>query len=194
MTPPLTTYLDPGILGSGLSVFAGKDLYGAAYVPNPVDKAASSLARRVAMARALVEKLDAWGIASRDIVAVGVEDPQILDSRHQSTAKQRADPNDLLNLPGVTAAFAALLGGLPPEALYSVKPGEWKENIDKNVMCARIWGRLTPVERARVERLPARQKAVDPDAVPGGLMHNALDAIGIGLHFLGRLERVRVFG
>jgi hypothetical protein len=82
----------------------------------------------------------------------------------------KGDPNDLLQL-------AVIVGGCFSwtDNLHVYRPREWKRQVPKNIMCQRIQDRLTEEERRRVA-LP----------VPS-LAHNVWDAVGIGLHHLGRL-------
>src|SRR5262249_37275539 len=86
------------------------------------------------------------------------------------------DQNDPPPLAGVACAVGALF---PGAVLHSYLPRQWKGGaVDKAVMNRRVWDRLSLEERARVARLPR-----------GGLSHDCLDAVGVGLHHLGRLER-----
>ncbi len=57
-----------------------------------------------------------------------------------------------------------------------VLPREWKPNLPKEVHQPRILATLTPAERRLVDALR-----------PKSLVHNAIDAVGIGLNRLGRL-------
>lgn len=58
-----------------------------------------------------------------------------------------------------------------------VSPHQWKGNVAKPVMLARIVSKLTPAELGVLDRC----------GVSKGKRHNVVDAIGIGLHALGRL-------
>lgn len=97
--------------------------------------------------------------------------------------KQRGKrPNDLPALAGVGMAVAAMF----PGELHSYYPAEWagqipkaktKAKADSSPRALRIKSRLSPEE---MKHWPSGQ-------------HDAIDAIGIGLHHLGRLERKRVY-
>ena len=95
--------------------------------------------------------------------------------------KSKGDPADLLPLVGVGMCLAGLLH---PGAIKSPTPAEWIGQLPKSTTGdpwasargQRIGSRLSDVERGRV--------------VPS---HDAVDAVGIGLYCLGRLERRRVF-
>ncbi len=98
---------------------------------------------------------------------IAIELPQVYDR-----SRSKGDPNDLVQL-------AAVVGGIVdrmvvPATIYL--PREWKKQVPKKIMCERVEGRLTPEERARVE-LPNNKK----------LQLDVWDAVGIGLHHLGRL-------
>lgn len=84
------------------------------------------------------------------------------------------DPNDLIKL-----AFGAgrYVERFPHVKLRTVSPSEWKGGVNKSTHNARVIQCLTPVERACVPRLAAT------------LVHNVVDAIGIGLDHLGRMTR-----
>jgi hypothetical protein len=85
----------------------------------------------------------------------------------------KADPSDLIELAGVVGActvardWAGIRGFLPRA---------WKGQIPKDVHQKRILATLTPAEIEIVRALDC----------PASLAHNVLDAIGIGLHALGR--------
>lgn len=96
--------------------------------------------------------------------------------------KSKGDPNDLMPLAGVGMCLAGLLYDQIHElGMHSYKPRDWAGNTPKattgdplaSVRGQRIWARLSEAERATVT-----------------LSHDCLDAIGIGLKFLGRFERV----
>ncbi len=100
------------------------------------------------------------------------EKPQIY-----TAFKSKGDPNDLVGLAGVAAAVA---GMLPPGVeVFSPTPAEWigqlpkatKGSAKESPRARRILSRLTPAELALV-----------PD------QHDAIDAVGLGLFQLGRLE------
>jgi hypothetical protein len=90
-------------------------------------------------------------------------------------SRQKGDPNDLL-------ALARIVGRLQEHYLAAgadvelIEPRTWKGTLPKEAMTERIRGRLSAAERARVA------------PVARSLEHNVLDAVGIGLHALGRLS------
>ncbi|WP_338865154.1 hypothetical protein [Myxococcus stipitatus] len=115
--------------------------------------------------------------------------PRLGDEPHQliielprvyAAACQKGDQNDLIQLSGVVG----MLGGYLPNVATrrSVYPRDWKGTLDAGAFIERIKQRLSPVEHLRVELLGA-----------ASLHHNVWDAIGIGLHALGRLSPRKVF-
>ncbi len=92
----------------------------------------------------------------------------------------KGDPADLFPLAGVGMALAGMLGvpvtaPTAPEWIGNV-PKTTKGNPLDSVRARRIWDRLTEAERACVV-----------------LSHDALDAVGLGLWKLGRLEARKSF-
>ncbi|MCP3167706.1 hypothetical protein [Myxococcus qinghaiensis] len=100
--------------------------------------------------------------------------------RVYAAAQQKGDQNDLIQLAGVVG----MLGGCLPGVIgrRGVYPRDWKGTVDADAFIERIKQRLDAVEHLRVE-LPSA----------ASLHHNVWDAIGIGLHALGRLAPRRVF-
>lgn len=164
--------VDPGIRGSGVALFRDGRLIAAAYVKSPA-KAGNRAAEAAAMAYAIATWAMIERFADRMLV---VEWPQVYASRIRA-GTTKGDPNDLLALCGVGAAISACLN--VPTVTYL--PHEWKGSIDGDVMCARIMTRLDGVERAIVDAV-----------LPESKRHNAIDACGLGLHHLGRLQAKRI--
>lgn len=90
---------------------------------------------------------------------------------------KRLNPDDLIPL----AEIGACLSGMTTIPIRVYRPRDWKGSIDGDAMVERIKTRLTPAEHSRIH-LPAKS-----------LEHNVYDSIGIGLAYLGRLERKRVY-
>lgn len=163
--------IDPGIRGSGAALFSstGKQLVRAAYVKSPA-RAGNGPAECLSMAHAIKAWCVFYGVDCSPERLV-VEWPRVY-----TTSKMQGDPNDLLGLVGVDCALAGLLC-VPVERYF---PDEWKGQAPKEVMNERVKLRLSADELARID-------------APASLLHNVLDAVGIGLHYLGRLQRTRVF-
>jgi len=86
-------------------------------------------------------------------------------------ARSKGDPNDLIMLAGLVGAFVYCFGNA--SKLY--RPAEWKGQVTKEITEQRARKRLSPDELSRIE-LPSAK----------GLHHNVWDAVGLGLHHLGR--------
>ncbi len=158
--------VDPGIRATGVGVFMDKTLISSQYLYNPMSKGLGPDASS-AMAWAVHE----WLIYTFPnlVGSLVMEWPQVY-------TVSKGDPNDLLPLAGVDAALVALLR--VPSTHYL--PFDWKGQLPKEVMCQRAFERLTDDEKTKVHNV-------------GALTHNVLDAIGVGLHHLGRLKPKRVF-
>lgn len=94
--------------------------------------------------------------------------------------KSRSDPDDLIRLAyalGITVGVYEKYA----EKIVLLKPNEWKGQVPKDIMKQRIDALLSPTEKAVIDE--ARWK------VPPKKMHNIYDAVGINLHYTGRLKR-----
>lgn len=164
--------VDPGLRGLGLAVCSNGVLMRACYVKNPdtVSRgppAHTELAREAASVLASI--IPTFGVAP----ALCVEFPQI----YGGPQDKEIDPNDLLDVAGVASACTAAFveRGLCAYTSY-VLPREWKGTIKKQQMTARIEKQLTAPEASRIVRAGSKD-------------HNTLDAVGIALYKLGRLNR-----
>lgn len=104
-------------------------------------------------------------VRPRDSLAIEV--PQIYKVR-------RTDANDLIDVALVAGAWISRY-----KHVQIFRPAEWKGQAPKKIVHERIRERLSEGEREVLDR--------DLRSVPKSLQHNALDAVGIGLHALGRL-------
>jgi len=188
--------IDPGVRGCGVAVF-GDDalLLRAAYVKNPVaagNHAEACVAMGlavVAWANQILTKSTKTAKTARHTLVL--EWPRVLVASRQKAEKRSVDPNDLLALVGVDCAIAMAYHEVMN--LVSLYPDTWKSQVPKEVMCRRVWTRLSEEERARVERTP-RGGGLTFDGYEGGIQHDVLDGCGLGLFVLDRLTRHRVFG
>lgn len=94
--------------------------------------------------------------------------------------RQKARPRDIITLAiragesGVAACVSADL----EDAVEYVEPAAWKGRVKKDACHAAIRRALAP------EEIDVLDRALAP--LPKTKAHNALDAVGIGLHALGR--------
>lgn len=94
-----------------------------------------------------------------------IEVPQIYRA-----SRSKGDPNDLLNLAIVVGRIYERC-----EGATLIKPRTWKGTVKKEVMLKRILSKLSQEELDKLPKLCKSQ------------LHNVIDAVGIGLHALGRL-------
>lgn len=170
--------IDPGIRGCGVAVWINGVLQIAAYVPNS-SKSGAGPAECVEMALAIKVWLALYAIPRVDVLVV--EWPQMYGGR-----ASRGDSNDLLPLTGVDCAIAALH---PNAAVHHYVPHSWKGSIEKPKKAAdpypieeRVKKKLTPEENSRVHWPKSEKHGWDVS-----------DGLGVGLKFLGRFERHRVY-
>lgn len=163
--------LDPGIRGAGVAIFVDGQLTRCAYVKNEMKKG-SGPAECVTMADAV----DEW-ISGKEIDEVIVEWPRVYQ---RGGGRTKGDPNDLLALVGVDCALVAFL---MPNDVSHVEPSQWKGQMTKEVVEVRVRSRLAPSEMIALDEGAREAKS---------MAHNMVDAVGIGLHHLGRFERFRV--
>lgn len=106
-----------------------------------------------------------------------IELPQVY-----AAAAQKGDQNDLIAV-AFSAGKVVMALGYKSIPCLTLAPREWKGSILADIMLERISDRLEPSEREAVAQ------AKDVFRIPGGKMHNVLDAVGIGLHLVNRLNR-----
>ena len=104
---------------------------------------------------------------SYDVDHVVIEKPQVYIQR-----KMKGDANDLITI----ALVAGYVGAFFKHVNF-VKPRDWKGTVDKEVMCKRVVSRwMNEREREILARLQ----------IPKSYVNNTVDAIGVGLHWMGR--------
>jgi len=90
------------------------------------------------------------------------------------------NPNDIVKLAVTAGEQAGLLMANGIRVRY-IEPRVWKGTLDKSVCCRRAWSRLREDEAAVAEKWQPEEEGEVKDAKT-----HVLDAIGIGLHALGR--------
>jgi hypothetical protein len=160
-----TLYCDPGFAeksGFGWAFFPGPRVTHAGVVWTPPDM---PLRHRAQLIRNTIAAALASAKPDRPNRYV-IELPRIYPMQ-----RQKGDPNDIVDLAYVAGALDDL--GFPGEL---ITPRDWKGTMKADAMTRWIVGRLEPEEKAIVEKIPK------------GRRHNAVDAIGLGLHDHGRLR------
>lgn len=175
--------LDPGIQRAGAALFEDGRLVRAALVTSAAPREWDVAAR----CRAMAYTIRAWTypLGPDSVREVAAEWPQVYRA---GRAKRGADPNDLLALSGVVAAAATLFESAvhDPAVVRTYLPRDWKgtlgDNEDGDYL---VEQRVCGDQQGRGGRLDAVELEVI--AWPAeSLKHNVVDAIGIGLHHLGR--------
>lgn len=169
--------LDPSIRAPGVAVFVDGVLKRAGGLTVPFDE--ETRAERCALA---VATIMVWLHQESPFPAFGCEfacEWPVIYPVGSTGATAR--PNDLFGLAGVSAGVAVVLRA---SKVASYLPREWSCGTSKVLQHKqahtsprgrRVMGRLSPAERALVP-----------------FNHDAVDAIGIGLHHLGRFDPKRV--
>lgn len=171
--------LDPSLVSPGIALFRGGSLYAAKRIRISVD--AFPGARALHVAHEVCAWLHACGAAPRWLV---YEWPQVYRA-----AKSKGDPNDLIGLAAVGGSLAgalAIAAGARNESLgvYSPTPAEWIGQLPKTT---RGDATLSPRAGLILRSLSVAERAEVP------AQHDAIDAVGLGLWALGRLNITRVF-
>lgn len=166
--------IDPGIRGCGVAVFEDGVLSDAAYLKNPNTSGGHTLE-----ASTMAKEVVLWAKLGGTVEDLAVEWPQIYATAIRM-GKSKADPNDLLPLTCVLGGVATCL---QPAKAVSYKPREWKGNLPDEPTRTRTKSRLSGSELGVAEASARRI---------GALCHNMWDAVGIGLHHLGRFKPRRV--
>lgn len=172
--------VDPATHGCGCALWRRNDgiLFRAGYVANDVN--CGGLYTWVRAAQMVVSWLS--GMSCSELI---VEMPQVYTRGENKT---KGDPNKcVIPLVAVDAALAALL---PHAVVNTYQPHTWKGSTSKPekasgpeyIIMSRVKERLSSEELSRVHW-------------PKSVVHSwdVADAIGVGLHHLGRFERHRTF-
>lgn len=178
--------LDPAIRSAGVALWRGGRLVNACAVKLTSPKGADMGARCLAMAESCARWIVRNDAAPRALV---FEWPQ----PYTVGKADGVPPGDLIPLAGVAMALAGILGmGAASRDLtlevITYLPAEWTRAAGKKSTLVRDFE-----TSMRTNRLRKRLSADELEAVKGVASHDAYDAIGIGLHALGRLEPIRVF-
>lgn len=155
--------IDPGLRACGLAVFGanGRLLHAGLYRGAAAGRGPDVWCR-------MADAVTAWTCLGPNTVLV-IERPQVYRA-----GVSKGDPDDLLELTGVVGAIARDVHRIGGEVV-AYKPREWKGQVPKDVHNTRTMARLTVPERAIVT-----------EAAPRSLVHNVIDAVGLGLFELAK--------
>lgn len=177
MSPTMLS-IDPGTKTCGVAWWRNGHLLGATVAINPLEGCGPRECAAIAL-----EIKRWWSLEYLDPHVLALEIPQIYQ---RAAGKSKGDPNKIMPLFGVGTALAALF---PFAEVRFGTPHDWKGGVKKPksvkepyAIKARVLERLSDVERNQI-------------AWPTNGRHcwDVVDAVGIGLHHLGRFERHRVF-
>jgi hypothetical protein len=190
-------YIDPGVTNTGVAIFdrALKRLLGArrfkgrGFRDDPV--AVLEIARDI---RSWVAEWDGAPISR-----VVFEWPQIYRESRQRYAKKsggiaKRDPNNLLPVAALDMAICAFLWNLTSAGceFSLVRPADWKKQMGANPTARLVLRQTIPMEHDNIEEIEEFAAALKTAEKAGKDVehpaHNTLDAIGIGLHDLGRFS------
>lgn len=168
--------VDPGLLNPGIAVFHDGVLVTASRVkPDKSTRHLNIGERCRQVARGLEQYCNKF-TAMSGFQSLVTEWPQIYIA-----AKSKGDPNDLPPMVGVSMYLAGMLGlpvqsYIPREWLSGTCPKATTGDPWASVRGQRVWTALSETERLTV--------------VPS---HDAIDAVGIGLHYLNRFAQVKLY-
>ena len=160
--------LDPGTEQSGIALFKNGKLDDVEVLrvkdtQGNKEQRASYMARKV-----ILWAEDRKALKKARIV---IEYPRVYP---KGAGKQsESDPDDILSLVLVVGHLWAEAHGINDNIVSLVRPADWKGQVPKAVMVRRIISTLDATEQALAENKVRNN-------------HNAMDAVGIGLHALKR--------
>ncbi len=170
MTVVLT--LDPSVRSPGIAIFHDSILCETVRMPVAIVKDEQRGARVARAADTLMFFTRAW--RRPDVIVY--EWPQVYRA-----GRSKGDPADLIALAAVGAALAAILA-VP--TIVTPTASEWTGGLPK-VTTGDPW--KSPRGRRIASRLSPAELALVPKS------HDAIDAVGLGLWYLGRFAPARVF-
>lgn len=173
--------VDPGVRGCGVALFIDGFLWAATYVKNP-----ATSGKRLDSSCRMAEATNRFVFVNQP--TGGLQHLVIEVPRSYEAGQQKGPQDDLIDVALVAAAIA---GGRPHVPVTTYYPQEWKGSVKAETFLARILERLGPGEKAAIQLVGRTPLERVPHS--DSLDHNTLDSIGIGLKFLDRMERTRVY-
>ena len=167
--------VDPGLRGCGAAWFRDGVLRQAAYVKNPLERDRGPVVHAemsLAVSEWWTNIITSYGIGSAERCFY-VEFPVIYGQAQQKKGGSASD-NDVLDVAGVASSCMARFSRFEERRFFL--PRDWKGTIDPDVMTRRIVSALTESERLVIKSVGSKD-------------HNTIDAVGIGLAALARLNR-----
>lgn len=168
--------IDPSTTCTGLAVFRGGKLWGTRAVFPRKDRPDDVGARAREMVWGVINALD-FGIPPSTVRAVHSEWPQIYRA-----SRSKGDPNDLPAIAGIAVGIAA---ACMSAEFRTWTPQEWAGQIPKESERGKLLKRDL-FTNARAEHIASRLSVEELNVFGAIDTYDELDAIGIGLHALGR--------
>lgn len=186
--------LDPGMNSPGIAVFSDGVLLRADRVQIPAAFANKQPGQRWSDVAHLISAFAGKYLGGpQPGVSLVFECPQ-----WYQRGKSKGDPNDLVGVAGVAAAFVGIMSCRYPVDVRSPTPAEWIGQLPK--VCQVCKGKAkrkckaclgsawkTPRGQRIWSHLSEHERPLVPD------QNDAIDAVGIGLWGIGRLQRHSVF-
>lgn len=193
----ITLSIDPATHGCGCALFRAGKLLAAGYAPNKVKNTDEDILRRSACsAKAAFEWWEAYDAKFRNDAYVQWPHELVVEMPPVYTAGKgnKGDQNEIVvPLAMVDGALAVYF---PNAGTFSYKPYTWKKTTSKPPRAYGADGKEVPyVIKERVkDRLKETGELAAVDWSKS-VEHSwdVADAIGVGLHHLGRFERKRVY-
>lgn len=159
--------VDPGVKATGIALFVDNKL------------------THVTLSRATDLEAMIQGLFDIEMpVDFGYPDAVIIERPTVYRRGGKGDNNDLISVAIVAGAAGAAFGcGLWTTTEF-VEPRTWKGSTPKKIHNERIVDQLNKAEREVLDGLLSRTKKAK---VAKSLVHNVIDAIGVGLYKLGRM-------
>ena len=183
--------VDPGVTCPGWAVFdiESKQLLRAGYVQGPGFRMQPG--HLVKLAEDVIHAAAEWAKGPEGFHRLVVE---------WMVPRKRGPKNahDLIAVAGFTGVLIGEMDHMWCSEPHIVKPEDWKHQKKGNPTARWVLGKLSSTELTAIEHIDAivlqlivaADEPGDPDIKHLG--HNTLDAVGIGLHHLGRLTKKRV--
>jgi hypothetical protein len=174
--------LDPGLTRSGVALFQDGRLIRAGVIDSKVKGEVAVRCDYISQrAMGILEELTYSDLEGSEFAG---EWPQIY--RGEKNVKN-ADPNDMLPLCGIVMAVGSVMRAVYGTELTTYLPKQWTGSVSKDET---VKGAKTSPRALKIKR---RLDAAELKVWKGVKYHDTIDAIGIGLHHLGRMKRIRVF-
>ena len=167
--------IDPSLRATGCALFLDGELVDVHLIRWQSKQRGQILWRGISLS------LNAWLqlAASKHLRLSGLSiDAHMERPVHHRGVGRRADPETLLEMAMLVGYLCATLCTGDQYTLWT--KAQWAGTAPKNAVTARVEARISPAETAVL---------AETYKGPPSLRHNVLDAVGVGLHALGRMKQ-----